>query len=206
MASKKFVIPAALAGVAAIAGGALMTRSTPRPDRDDGPEPAARGARRGYTLEGKTVTISKPDRAALYAFWRDFANLPQVMENLEAVEVSGPKRSRWTIRAPGGGTVTVESEVTEERAGELIAWRSVEGSDVTTEGKVSFADAPGDRGTRVTLEIAYQPPMGVVGQAVAKLLQREPAIQARRDLRRFQMLMETGEIATSHNRKEKEAA
>ena len=29
------------------------------------------------------------------------------------------------------------------------------------------------------------------------MFQREPAIQARRDLRRFKQLMETGEIATS---------
>jgi len=37
----------------------------------------------------------------------------------------------------------------------------------------------------------------MIGKAVAKLFQREPAIQARRDLRRFKQLMETGEIATS---------
>ena len=34
-------------------------------------------------------------------------------------------------------------------------------------------------------------------QAVAKIFQREPAIQIRRELRRFKQLMETGEIATS---------
>jgi uncharacterized membrane protein len=82
----------------------------------------------------------------------------------------------------------------------LIAWRSVEGSDIDTEGRVQFRDAPGDRGTEVELVIAYQPPFGRAGQAIAKLLQREPAIQARRDLRRFKMLMETGEIANSDRR------
>ena len=39
------------------------------------------------------------------------------------------------------------------------------------------------------------------GKIVAKMFQREPAIQARRDLRRFKQLMETGEVATSANRK-----
>ena len=33
--------------------------------------------------------------------------------------------------------------------------------------------------------------------AVAKLLQREPSLQARRDLRRFKQLMETGEVAVN---------
>ena len=35
-----------------------------------------------------------------------------------------------------------------------------------------------------------------MGKAIAKLFQREPAIQVRRDLRRFKQLMETGEVAT----------
>ena len=37
----------------------------------------------------------------------------------------------------------------------------------------------------------------MVGKLIARLFQREPAIQARRDLRRFKQLMETGEIAVS---------
>jgi uncharacterized membrane protein len=37
----------------------------------------------------------------------------------------------------------------------------------------------------------------MVGKLIAKMFQREPAIQARRDLRRFKQLMETGEIATA---------
>ena len=50
-----------------------------------------------------------------------------------------------------------------------------------------------------------EPVAGVIGQAVAKLFQREPHIQARRDLHRFKQLMETGEISTSaRNRRQRE--
>jgi uncharacterized membrane protein len=42
----------------------------------------------------------------------------------------------------------------------------------------------------------------VVGKIIAKMFQREPAIQARRDLRRFKQLMETGEIATPAKNKQ----
>ena len=38
---------------------------------------------------------------------------------------------------------------------------------------------------------------GVVGQLVAKLFQSDPAILARRNLRRLKQLLETGEIATA---------
>ena len=41
------------------------------------------------------------------------------------------------------------------------------------------------------------PPAGTVGKLVAKLFQREPAIQARRDLRRFKQLLETGEVTVN---------
>jgi uncharacterized membrane protein len=45
----------------------------------------------------------------------------------------------------------------------------------------------------------------MIGKLIAKMFQREPAIQARRDLRRFKQLMETGEIATAaRNRRQYE--
>lgn len=202
MERKTLSTAGAVAGLLAVGGGLLLARSsTSRGGKDDAPGRTARTSRFGdYAVVGKTVTIAKPSRSELFAFWRDFTNLPAFMDNLESVESLGDKRSRWTIKAPGGTSVVVETEIAQEKSGELIAWRSVEGSDVDTEGRVQFRDAPGDRGTEVELVIAYKPPFGRAGQAIAKLLQREPAIQARRDLRRFKMLMETGEIANSDRR------
>jgi uncharacterized membrane protein len=87
--------------------------------------------------------------------------------------------------------------VTEDRPGELIAWVSEEGADVPNSGRIEFRDAPGGRGTWVTATIIYDPPAGIIGKVIAKMFQREPHIQARRDLRRLKQLMETGEIATA---------
>ena len=202
MERKTLSAAAAVAGVLAVGGGLLLARSSAsRGGKDDAPGRTARTGRFGdYAVVGKTVTISKPSRGELFAFWRDFTNLPAFMDNLERVESLRDRRSRWTIKAPGGTSVVVTTEVAQEKQGELIAWRSVTGSDIDTEGRVAFRDAPGDRGTEVELVIAYKPPLGRAGQAIAKLLQREPGIQARRDLRRFKMLMETGEIANSDRR------
>ena len=60
---------------------------------------------------------------------------------------------------------------------------------------MTFRDAPGGRGTEVEAIIAYKPPAGELGRIIAKLFQHEPEIQGRRELRRFKMLMETGEVA-----------
>ncbi|QDX25740.1 SRPBCC family protein [Sphingomonas suaedae] len=147
------------------------------------------------TLVGRTVTINRP-REELFAYWRDFTNLPTFMDNLVSVEMLDGDRSRWIVKAPGDKTVEWTSAITEERDGEMIAWASEEGADIPNSGRIDFRDAQGDRGTIVTATILYDPPAGIIGKVIAKMFQREPAIQARRDLRRFKQLMETGEIAT----------
>lgn len=149
----------------------------------------------GDTLIGRTVTINRP-RAELFAYWRDFAQLPTFMDNVQKVEVRSPELSHWVVKAPGGKTVEWDARITDEKDGELIAWASTEGADVPNSGRIEFRDA-GGRGTIVTATIVYDPPAGVMGKLIAKMFQREPAIQARRDLRRFKQLMETGEVATS---------
>lgn len=172
--------------------------------RDDAPAATAKRApdsgtddliERGDEFVARSVTINRP-RAELYAYWRDFANLPSFMDNVVRVDAAGGDRSHWVVKAPAGKTVEWDARITEDRDGELIAWASEKGADVPNSGRIEFRDA-GARGTVVTATIAYDPPAGTIGKIVAKLFQREPAIQARRDLRRFKQLMETGEIATA---------
>ena len=151
--------------------------------------------KRGDAIVGRAVTINRP-RAELFAYFRDFTNLPTFMDNVERIDVLDAKRSHWVVKAPGGKTVEWDSVVTDEVEGEYIAWASEPGADIDNSGRVDFRDA-GARGTVVTATLLYDPPAGVVGKLIAKLFQREPAIQARRDLRRFKQLMETGEVATA---------
>ncbi len=151
--------------------------------------------KRGDSIVGRAVTINRP-RAELFAYFRNFTNLPTFMDNVERIDVLDAKRSHWVVKAPGGKTVEWDSVVTDEADGEYIAWASEPGADIDNSGRVDFRDA-GARGTVVTATLLYDPPAGVVGKLIAKLFQREPAIQARRDLRRFKQLMETGEVATA---------
>jgi uncharacterized membrane protein len=172
-------------------------------DTFDAPATAARDAdiraqdagRDEGSVSTAVVTINKPAQA-LYDFWRDFSNLPRVMENIENISVVDGNRSVWTVKAPADRSVEWESVVTDDEPGKLIAWQSVEGSEIRNSGRVEFHDA-GARGTVVRAVIAYDPPGGVLAKILAKLFQREPALQARRDLRRFKQFMETGEISTS---------
>jgi uncharacterized membrane protein len=160
---------------------------------------------KGESIVARAVTINKPAQE-LYEYFRNFANLPSFMENIERIEVLDDRRSHWVVKAPMGGSVEWDAIVTDEAPGQYIAWTSAEGAEVPNSGRVEFRDA-GARGTVVSVTILYDPPGGTIGKVIAKMFQREPAIQARRDLNRFKQLMETGEIATSvqtHAQLEKE--
>lgn len=150
---------------------------------------------KGSDATAQAVTINKPV-AEVYGYFRNFANLPTFMENVERIDVHDDRRSHWVVKAPGGGTVEWDATVTDEEPGRYVAWTSEPGADVPNSGRVEFRDA-GARGTVVSATILYDPPGGIIGKLVAKVFQREPAIQSRRDLNRFKQLMETGEIATS---------
>jgi uncharacterized membrane protein len=157
---------------------------------------AEAGERDEAKLTGRTVTINRP-RQELYAFWRDFRNLPRFMENVQSVTVVDPLRSHWIVSAPADRAVEWDSLITEDMPGRLIAWESADGADIRNSGRIEFRDSSSGRGTEVTATIAYDPPAGVLGELVAKLFQKEPVIQTRRELRRFKQLMETGEVSTA---------
>ena len=170
---------------------------------DDAPVTTGRGARRRSAGRGdenaivtRSVTINRP-RSDVYAFWRDFSNLALVMENIERIDVIDEKRSHWVVKAPAGRTVEWDAVVTEDVLERVIAWEAAPGASVRNSGKVEFIDAAPGRGTMVRATIAYDPPAGVVGEWVAKFLQREPNLQARRDLRRVKQFLETGEVTSS---------
>jgi uncharacterized membrane protein len=181
-----------------------MTESDPRDDaplstskRSDAVADATRELTdgKGSSIVARAVTINRPI-GELFAYFRDFTNLPTFMENVERIDVIDQRRSHWVVKGPAGKSYKWTSAITDEAQDSFIAWASEDGADVPNSGRVDFRDA-GARGTVVTATILYDPPGGVVGKLIAKMFQREPAIQARRDLRRFKQLMETGEIATA---------
>jgi uncharacterized membrane protein len=144
----------------------------------------------------QSVTINRSPEE-LYRYWRDFQNLPRIMKHIESARETEGGHSHWVAKAPAGRTVEWDAKITEDRPNELIAWRSLEGSDVDQVGYVRFERAPGGRGSIVKVEMRYRPPAGVVGATVAKLLGKAPGRQIKDDLRRFKQIMEAGEIITT---------
>jgi uncharacterized membrane protein len=144
----------------------------------------------------ETVTINATP-ARLFAYWRDVSNLPRVTDALVSVRQIDANRSHWIARGPAGTTVEWDAEIVNETPDELIAWRTLHESDVISVGSVVFTPQASGRGTEVHVRMQYEPPLGTVGKTVAWLLGKEPSQTIREELRRFKMLMETGEIATT---------
>src|SRR5690606_12724574 len=124
--------------------------------------------------------INKPVEE-LYQFWKNLERLPEFMSHLESVRVIDEKRSEWVAKAPwiAGGETKWEAEITHDVPNQRLAWQTVEESSVEHRGEVTFRPAPGDRGTRVRVELKYAPPAGQIGRWMAKLFGEEPEQQVR---------------------------
>ena len=102
--------------------------------RDDGPVVTAKKnpdeltaatipQSQGSSALARAVTINKPV-AEVYAYFRDFSNLPSFMENVVSIDTPDATRSHWVVKAPGGTTVEWDARVTEDQPNALIAWTS----------------------------------------------------------------------------------
>ncbi|BAB72851.1 SRPBCC family protein [Anabaena sp. FACHB-709] len=195
---------ASLRGVlTALAGGGLIYQGATKQSTIQQAQEAI-GINKPIKVE-KTVTINKP-ADELYRYWHNFENLPTFMKHLKSVKVYNEKRSHWIANAPLGNSVEWDADILEDRENEFISWASAEGADVENSGFVRFQKAPGDvpgqaasrlRGTEVKVVLEYNLPGGALAAVVAKLFGEEPEQQIGDELRRFKMLMEAGEIATT---------
>jgi uncharacterized membrane protein len=144
----------------------------------------------------RTITINRPAED-LYAFWREPANLPDVMGYVESVQTLDDKIAHWKLKLPGGMKVEFDVEVYKDIPNEVIAWRSLDGSELPNGGTVSFRPAPANRGTQVHLVVEFVPPAGVLGRTVLKLFNDAPAQYIGQYLRELKQVMETGEKSTT---------
>ncbi len=159
---------------------------------DDEPSSPVTSVRRGEGVRvDESIVLNRP-RHEIYRFWRNLENLPRFMDHLEAVTVIDEDRSHWVAKGPAGTRVEWDAEIHNEIPNELLAWRSLPGSEVDNAGSVHFMPtANGDTEVRVVLR--YDPPAGKLGAAVARLLGEDPSRQVAEDLRRLKQVMEAGE-------------
>jgi len=144
----------------------------------------------------ESIRLERPI-ADVYRFWRQLENLPRFMSHLDRVTETAEGTSHWVADGPAGLAVEWDAEIINQVENQVLAWRSLPGSDVVTAGSVNFDAARGGRSTQVSVHLQYSPPAGKAGAVVASLFGREPSQTIREDLRHFKQLLETGEIPTA---------
>jgi uncharacterized membrane protein len=123
---------------------------------------------RGVNVEEVTTINASP--AELYVFWRKLESLPRFMKHLLSVTQLDPRRSHWVAKGPAGRKIEWDAKIVNEIPGELIAWRTLPGSELVSAGSVQFKRASGGRGAEVRVRLQYDPPAGKLGATVAWLL------------------------------------
>jgi uncharacterized membrane protein len=130
----------------------------------------------------------------VYRFWRNFENFPLFMNHVKEISVEGDI-SHWTVKGPADSPYNFKSQITQDIPNELIAWETLPDSEVHSAGFVRF-DENRDGSTRVTVQMSYIPPVGVLGHAVAQLFGVDPRQAMHEDLVRLKSLLEEGKTST----------
>lgn len=129
-----------------------------------------------------SIEVNVPEYTA-YAQWMKFAEFPQFMEGVKEVTRLDGKRFHWKAEIAGQAKEW-ETEITEERADQRLAWTS-RGS--TIKGWAMTFDQLSNAKSKITLQVEYDPQGSSEhgGDALEVVSQR---IQG--DLERFKALIE----------------
>jgi uncharacterized membrane protein len=138
----------------------------------------------------RTTALVQADAQELYAMWRNVESAPLWQEQITRVVATGPKTSHWIMESDGK-TIEWDSEVMADEPGVRITWRSI-GGDSNNAGEVIFEEAPGGRGTMVTVLQEFR--MGKLTTVWETLVGRNPKQAVIENLRHFKAFAETGEI------------
>lgn len=136
--------------------------------------------------------IASPEDA--YKMWSRFEDFPRFMANVVEVRKTSAKTWHWVAEGPLDERVEWDAELSADRPGKIIAWRSIT-PGVPNSGEVLFE--PTEHGTRVLVVMRYGKTAGPIGALVGRVTGSNPDSMVRQYLRRFKQLIEAGGVAHS---------
>jgi len=137
----------------------------------------------------KYVDVRVPLRTA-YNQWTQVESFPHFMSGVVAVQQLDERHTHWVTEVAGSRR-EFDAEIVEQLPDERIAWRSIDG-DVRHSGMVMF-EALADGGTRVTVDLAWEPD-GLVQKAGGAI--GMDSLQVKADLERFREFIEERGVET----------
>ena len=141
-----------------------------------------------------SCTITK-GRETVYDFASNPQNWGKFMHAIQ-LERRSDRGFAFSLGKPAGIDFESNVEITDQQAGEHIAWASAEPM-LEHRGVIRFKPAPGNRGTEVSVALEYKVPAGPIARGLAALVGWSPEQVVRESLRHLKQLMEAGEIPTT---------
>lgn len=135
----------------------------------------------------KAIDIQAPVDE-VYSLWSNFENFPRFMKNVEEIRDLGQGQSHWVVKGPAGAKVEFDAKLTENIPNKVVAWKTLPDSEISHHGKVHFKES--QKGTQVSVNMAYMPPAGASGHMVARLFGKDPKSEMDADLMRMKSLLE----------------
>jgi uncharacterized membrane protein len=137
----------------------------------------------------KTLHVRAPVARVFHAL-ANYESFPTFMRNVQSVRGYPDGRSHWVVIGPAGMLIEWDAETTAFRPNEVLAWRTVGDAAVAHSGVIRLR--PADTGTRLDIQMTYNPPAGALGHGVAKLFGVDPKHELDADLLRLKTFLESG--------------
>jgi len=147
------------------------------------------GTRRRSARLHEFIEVEKPI-GEVWAFLKDFENLPRVIGSIRSVVDYADGRSHWEAYAPSGRLESWDVVITKYVTRSVIGWRSVPNAEVEMCGLIRFTPV-GPKRTRLDVEIAYRPALTTLNDAVHALLAPKQRRQVRDDLHHLRFYLES---------------
>ena len=140
------------------------------------------GARRREVRLDLSFQLDRPVHE-VFEFCKDFENFPQLIASLRRVIDYEDGRSHWIAISPAGHGVEWDAVITKYVPHTIIAWQSVPGSTVKSNGTMRFQPSS-TGGTRVELHFCYEPLTTRLDDALHAIVSPTREAQVRADLSR----------------------
>jgi len=144
-----------------------------------------RAGRIAFRTIRSAVVIRRPV-AEVFAFCRDFRNLPRFLGDVVHVEITGPRTSTWTIRTPFGFDTRWPVVVTNVRTNVSITYK-MRSLIAPVRWHVAFA-AAGEDATEVLKEMRI--PGGRLAEKIFAIFGTPPEREVHANLARLKELLE----------------
>jgi len=171
---------ARIAGIALLGYAALPTAEAAFSDA---------AARRRSARLHEFIEVDRPI-GEVWAFLKNFENLPRVIGSIRSVVDYEDGRSHWEAYAPSGRLEAWDVVITKYVTRSVIGWRSVPDADIEMSGLVRFTPIGAER-TRLDVELAYRPKHTTLNDAVHAMLAPKQRRQLRDDLHHLRFYLES---------------